>query len=92
MMNTKFYILLVKLPDGRVIKTHKMNVNTSTIESLKLQVAYMSNIPYNNFELHWNNEPLYPDNMLLKDIIVYGEKLPVNKSNVNNLIFAILDG
>ena len=92
-MNSKgdFYTLLIKLPKGNVIKSYKMNFNTATVETLKLDVAYLSNIPYHKFELYWNNEALYPEKMLLKDIEIASEKLPVNQYNINNLIFAILD-
>jgi hypothetical protein len=91
MKNTDFYNLLVKLPNGKVIQINKMNVNISTIETLKLNIAYLSNIPYHKFELYWNDESLYPEKLFLKDIEIKGEKLPINNFNVNNLIFVIVD-
>lgn len=88
-MNAKndFYKLLVKLPNGKVIQTYKMDATFSTIEKLKLEVAFRSNTPYHKVELYWNEEHLYPENMLLKDIEIKGEKLPVNQFNISSLIF-----
>jgi hypothetical protein len=86
-----FFILLVKLPNGKVIKTNKMDILTTDIEMLKLQVSFISNIPYNSFELLWEKQILSPDRLLLKDIDINGSKLPINQANVNNLIFLIMN-
>jgi hypothetical protein len=68
-----------------------MSALDSTIETLKIDVAYRSNINYNIFELHWNNEMLVPETMLLKNVEIKGDKLPVNQFNINNVIFMITD-
>ena len=77
--------LLVKLCDG---KTLPINIKeTANIESLKLLIAYQSNIPMHHFDLYWNDELLTPESLLLNQIEVNREKLPLNQWNVNNLIF-----
>jgi hypothetical protein len=86
-----FYTLLVKLPNGKVIQTSKMSTAYSNIESLKIDAAYRSNIPYDKISLYWNDELLYPESLFLSEVEVKGEKLPVNKFNVNNLIFLQID-
>ena len=86
-----FYTLLVKLPNGKVIQSQKMNVLYSTIETLKLDIAYRSNIPYDKISLYWNDEMLYPESLFLSQVEVKGEKLPINQFNVNNLIFLQID-
>lgn len=87
----EFFTLLVKLPNGKVIQTSKIPAILSTIETLKVDTAYRSNINYNTFELMWNDELLVPEKMLLKDVEIKGEKLPINQFNINNLIFMIAD-
>ena len=86
-----FYTLLVKLPNGKVIQTSKMNANYSNIENLKIDTAYRSDIPYSKISLYWNDELLYPESLFLSQVEVKGEKLPVNQFNVNNLIFLKID-
>ena len=86
-----FYTLLVKLPNGKVIQSQKMNVLYSNIETLKLDIAYRCNIPYDKISLYWNDEMLYPESLFLSQIEIKGEKLPVNQFNVNNLIFLKID-
>lgn len=86
-----FYTLLVKLPNGKVIQTSKMSSIYSNIESLKIDAAYRSNIPYDKISLYWNDEMLYPESLFLSQVEAKREKLPVNKFNVNNLIFLKID-
>ena len=85
-----FFTLLVKLPNGKVIQTSKIPFN-SNIEKLKFEIAYRSNIPYDKISLYWNDEMLYPESLFLNEVEIKGEKLPVNKFNVNNLIFLKVD-
>jgi hypothetical protein len=86
-----FYTLLVKLPNGKVIQTSKMNSLSSKIETLKFDIAYRCNITYDKISLYWNEELLYPESLFLSQVDVKGEKLPVNQFNVNNLIFLQID-
>jgi hypothetical protein len=86
-----FYTLLVKLPNGKVIQTSKMSANYSNIESLKIDAAYRSNIPYSRISLYWNDELLYPESLFLHEFEAKGEKFPINQFNVNNLIFLKID-
>ena len=86
-----FYTLLIKLPNGKVIQTSKMNATYSNIESLKIDAAYRSDIPYSRISLYWNDELLYPESLFLNQVEIKGEKLPVNLFNVNNLIFLKID-
>jgi hypothetical protein len=86
-----FYTLLVKLPNGKVIQSQKMNILYSTIETLKLDIAYRSNIPYDKISLYWNDELLYPESLFLSQVEVKGEKFPINQFNVNNLILLKID-
>jgi acetone carboxylase gamma subunit len=79
-----------KYKDRQNLYRHKKGCNfDSTIETLKIDISYRSNINYNIFELQWNNEILVPEKMFLKDIEIRGEKLPMNQFNINNLIFMI---
>jgi hypothetical protein len=82
----KFFNLLIKDPSGKVIKTAKLNYDTAMIENLKFEAAYRLNIPYDKFELYWNDEILSPESELLKNVVINGEKLPVSQFNVNNVI------
>ena len=86
-----FYTLLVKLPNGKVIQSQKINVLYYNIETLNHDIAYRSNIPYDKISLYWNDEMLYPESLFLSQVEIKGEKLPVNQFNVNNLIFLKID-
>lgn len=86
-----FYTLLVKLPNGKIIQTSKMSAIYSNIESLKIDAAYRSNIPYSIISLYWNDELLYPESLFLNQVEIKREKLPINHFNVNNLIFLQID-
>ena len=77
--------LLVKLSNGKTIQINSIK-NNNTIELLKMYTAHQSNIPMHQFELYWNDTLLSPDNLLLEEIEVNGEKLPLNQYNVNNVI------
>jgi hypothetical protein len=51
-MNTEdFFILLIKLPNSKIIKTSKLKALNSTIETLKIEAAVITNINFNRFEL-----------------------------------------
>jgi len=86
-----YYNLLIKLPSNEVIQTSKLDFKTATVQTLKFDVAYRSNIPYNRLELYWNDNLLTPESLLLNEVIINGEKLPVNKFNINNLILLFMD-
>jgi hypothetical protein len=81
-----FFNLLVKLQSGKTIQINNLNYEITTVELLKMHIAYQSKIPIDYFEIYWNNEILGLDSVLLKDIIICGEKLPINRFNVNNII------
>lgn len=78
--------LLIKLHSGKTIQINNLNYETSTIELLKMHIAHQSKIPTDYFELYWNNQIIGLDSVLLKDVIICGEKLPINTFNVNNII------
>ena len=78
--------LLVKLHNGNTIQINNLNYQTATVELLKMNIAYRYKTPADRFEIYWNNEILGLDSTLLKDIIICGQRLPVNKYNVNNVI------
>jgi len=80
--------LLVKLSNGNTIPV--VIKSSDTIETLKLYIAFYSNIPKDHFELMWNDEFLIPESLELCEIDVNGEKLPLNQWNINNLIFVKL--
>ena len=89
-MDSKYYRniymkLLVKLSNGKTIQINSIK-NNDTIEVLKMHTAYNSNIPMHQFELYWNDTLLSPDSLLLEEIEVKGEKLPLHQYNVNNVI------
>ena len=78
--------LLVKLHTGKIIPINNLNYEIATVELLKMYIAHQSKIPTDYFEIYWNNEILGLDSVLLKDIIICGERLTINTFNVNNII------
>ena len=81
-----FYNLLIRLHNGKTIQINNLNYETTTVELLKMHIAYNSKIPSDHFEIYWNNQILGLDSEFLKDIRICGEWLPINKFNVNNVI------
>ena len=73
------------------IQINNLNYETATVELLKMNIAHQSKTPTDYFEIYWNNEILGSDSTLLKDIIISGEKLPVDKFNINNIIIMKLE-
>ena len=78
--------LLVKFHSAKTVQINNLNYETATVELLKMHIAHQSKIPIDYFEIYWNNQILGLDSVLLKDIIISGEKLPINTFNVNNII------
>jgi len=78
--------LLVKLSNGKTIQINNIS-SKSTVELLKMHVAHKSNTPMHQFELCWNDFLFSPDSLLLEEINVDNEKLPLDQYNVNNVIF-----
>jgi hypothetical protein len=78
--------LLVKLQTGNTVQINNLNYETATVDLLKMNIAYRYKTPVDRFEIYWNNQILGLDSEFLKDIEICGEKLPINKFNVNNVI------
>ena len=87
----KIYNLLVKLQNGKTVQINNLDYEKTTVEVLKIHIAYHSNIPADHFEIYWNNQVLGLDSEFVKNIKICGEYLPVNKFNVNNLIIMKLN-